>query len=264
MDEQETGGEQRRAPRHRGSTLGSVLIVLGIVLLGAAVSLAAAGGRPAGRVASVTPPPDRIATPGSTLAPPVIQAAPATTPTPPQETSAATTTPAPATPAPSPTAIPTRTPVPDRPHATQIKIPAIGLDAPIVEVGYDVVEIEGVRVIQWQVADYAAGHHSTSADPGEGGNIVIAGHDDWRGEVFRDLEHLTLGDHVILVTPGGEHTYAVTEIVYRKEAGMPIATRIATGQYFAPMPEERLTLVTCWPYGIDDHRLIVIAKPVRP
>jgi sortase (surface protein transpeptidase) len=30
----------------------------------------------------------------------------------------------------------------------------------------------------------------------------------------------------------------------------------------APMPEERLTLITCWPYGVDDHRLIVVAKPV--
>jgi len=28
------------------------------------------------------------------------------------------------------------------------------------------------------------------------------------------------------------------------------------------MPEERVTLVTCWPYGIDDHRIIVVAKPV--
>jgi len=264
MDDQQLGARRPRGPRRRVSTLGTALIVLGFLLLGAAATLAAAGGRPGGTTSSVAPPPDLVATPDAPLSPPVVQAAPSATATPSQETSAATTTPPPATPEPSPTAVPTPTPVPDRPHATQIKIPAIGLDAPIVEVGYDLVEIEGVQVFQWQVADYAAGHHSTSADPGEGGNIVIAGHDDWRGEVFRDLEHVTLGDQITLVTPEGEHTYAVTEIVYRKEAGMPIATRIATGQYFAPMPEERLTLVTCWPYGIDDHRLIVIAKPVRP
>ena len=42
----------------------------------------------------------------------------------------------------------------------------------------------------------------------------------------------------------------------------PLEERLATGQFMAPMGEERVTLVTCWPYGVDDHRLIVVAKPV--
>lgn len=262
MDSQRPGSGS--TPRRRGSALSGVLIVLGIALLGAAAILTAGGGLPTGRAASVTPPPDQIATPTITSARLAIEALPTTGETPTPTTTPPPRTPPPAAMAPTATPVPTPTPVPDLPPATRIKIPAIGLDAPIVEVGYDVVEIEGVRVIQWQVADYAAGHHSTSADPGEGGNIVISGHDDWRGEVFRDLEHVALGDRIVLETDEGEHAYAVVEIVYRREAGVPIATRIATGQYFAPMPEERVTLVTCWPYGVDDHRLIVIAKPAQP
>ena len=31
--------------------------------------------------------------------------------------------------------------------------------------------------------------------------------------------------------------------------------------YIGDTPDERLTLITCWPYGINDHRLIVIARP---
>ncbi|MCX7623227.1 MAG: sortase [Thermomicrobium sp.] len=147
------------------------------------------------------------------------------------------------------------------PPPTRIQIPSVGIDAPVVEVGYKIVEIQGVQVIEWEVADYAAGHHNTSANPGEGGNIVITGHNDWKGEVFRTLEHVKLGDEVILTSDAGVFRYRVVEIHYRKEVGVPLEERIATGRFLDPMPEERVTLVTCWPYGIDDHRIIVVAKP---
>ncbi len=158
---------------------------------------------------------------------------------------------------------PTATPKPKMPPPTRIQIPAVGIDAPVVEVGYRIIEIQGIQAIEWEVADYAAGHHSTSANPGEGGNIVIAGHSDYRGEVFRTLERVKLGDEVILTSDAGVFRYRVEEIHYRKEVGVPLEERIATGRFLDPMPEERVTLVTCWPYGIDDHRLIVIAKPAR-
>jgi len=148
------------------------------------------------------------------------------------------------------------------PPPTRIQIPSVGIDAPVVEVGYKIVDIEGVQAIEWEVAEYAAGHHNTSANPGEGGNIVISGHNDWKGEVFRTLEHVQLGDEVILTSDAGVFRYRVVEIHYRKEVGVPLEERLATGRFLDPMPEERVTLVTCWPYGIDDHRIIVVAKPV--
>jgi len=33
--------------------------------------------------------------------------------------------------------------------------------------------------------------------------------------------------------------------------------------YMDPTPDATLTMITCWPYGIDTHRLIVIAKPYQ-
>ncbi len=254
-------------PKRRRWSAGNLLIVLGILLLGAALAMAAV------EPPAVTrePPPDQVATPvgeASSRWRALVQA-PVSTPTPaPTPTPRARPTPSPAeTPepvVPTPTPSPTPTPVPDLPPPTHIRIPSVGIDAPVVEVGYEVVEIDGQQVIQWQVADYAAGHHNTSASPGEGGNIVISGHDDWRGEVFRTLEFAKIGDEVILTTPNGEYRYQIVEIHYRKEVGVPLEERIATGRFLDPMPEERVTLVTCWPYGVDDHRLIVVAKPVQP
>lgn len=149
----------------------------------------------------------------------------------------------------------------DMPPATHITIPSVGIDTDIVEVLPKTETIEGQIIESWQVADWAAGHHSGSADPGENGNIVLAGHDDVRGEVFRGLHDIAIGAEVLLTTADGVHRYVVEEIQVRLERGASLEERLATGQYIAPMPEERLTMITCWPYGIDDHRVIVIAKP---
>lgn len=222
--------------------VGNLLIVLGIALVGTALGIAVL------RTSNVAATRERIAsysaTPSTSLAsggPPVVQTDPS---------------PVSSTPQPSPS------PLVAMPKPTRIQIPAANIDTKIVEVGYDVVTIDGQQVIQWQVADHAAGHNSTSANPGEGHNIVITGHDDWRGEVFRTLEQAKPGDDVIITTEDGKvHHYSVTEVELRKEVGVPLSERLATGQFLAPMGEERVTLVTCWPYGVDDHRLIVIAKP---
>ncbi|WP_287426662.1 sortase [Thermomicrobium sp.] len=244
------GASSEPVGRGHVSLLGTLLILTGLVLLAIA-----AMGTVALRPTPETPPSQiaAIATP-----PPPLQAAASPTPT--------------ATPfaerldklpiVPSPTPEPTPTPRPKMPPPTRIQIPSVGIDAPVVEVGYKIVEIQGIKVIEWEVAEYAAGHHNTSANPGEGGNIVITGHSDWKGEVFRTLEHVKLGDEVILTSDAGVFRYRVTEIHYRKEVGVPLEERIATGRFLDPMPEERVTLVTCWPYGIDDHRIIVVAKPV--
>ena len=48
-----------------------------------------------------------------------------------------------------------------------------------------------------------------------------------------------------------------------KDKGEPEAVRRANAKWIGPFNEERLTLVTCWPYNNNTHRLIVIAKPVE-
>jgi sortase A len=162
---------------------------------------------------------------------------------------------APATPTPPPAPV-------DMPPATHIAIPAVGVDADILPVAPKTDTIDGQLVLMWPVVDWAAGHHDGSADPGEGGNIVLAGHDDVRGEVFHGLHDIDLGDEVQLTSANGIHRYVVVEVHLRRERGAQLSDRLAAGEFMAPMPEERLTLITCWPYGIDDHRLIVIAKPL--
>lgn len=149
----------------------------------------------------------------------------------------------------------------EMPGPTHLRIPGVGIDTEIVEVGYEVVEIDGHKVREWEVASYAAGHHKTSANPGEGGNIVVTGHNDWEGEVFRTLENVEAGQEVFLETEGAEHEYVIEEIHMRREVGVSMEERLATGQFMSDMPEERVTLITCWPYGVNDHRVIVVAKP---
>ena len=116
----------------------------------------------------------------------------------------------------------------------------------------------------WEVADYAAGHHFNSKNPGEGGNIILSGHNNWRGEVFRYLEFLKPGDIITVWTQEGKrYSYRVEEIKKLKEAGMSMPQRLENGKMMDPTPSEQLTLITCWPYTTFTHRLIVIAKPVN-
>jgi sortase A len=149
-----------------------------------------------------------------------------------------------------------------RTRAVHISVPAVGIDADIEEVSPVEVQLGQQTVFQWPVVDWAAGHHSTSANPGEGGNIVIAGHDDVRGEVFRGLHDIKVGDQVVVSTDTKDYTYVVQEIHMRLFNTASIDEQLTIGGFIGPMPEERLTLVTCWPYKVDSHRLIVVAKPL--
>jgi sortase A len=144
---------------------------------------------------------------------------------------------------------------------THIAVPAVGIDTEVVEVAPVAIQVGQQTVFEWPVADWAAGHHSSSANPGEGGNVVIAGHDDVRGEVFRGLHDIEVGDQVIVTTGDTSFTYVVQEIHLRLFNNQPLEEQLSVGGFIGPMPEERLTLVTCWPYRVDTHRLIVVAKP---
>lgn len=145
----------------------------------------------------------------------------------------------------------------------RIIAPAIALDAPVVEVGWYVVERNGQKESVWEAASFAAGHHKNSAVPGQGGNIVISGHHNIEGEVFKRLVELKPGDEVILQTEDGRSFgYRVVETMILPEAGASPEQRRANAQYMAPTAEERLTLITCWPYWTNTHRVVVIARPI--
>jgi sortase A len=161
----------------------------------------------------------------------------------------------------APTAAPTPPPRPKMPLPTHIMIPAIKVDSSIVEVGVSPVTVDGQDALIWDVAPYAVGHNFSSASPGEGENVVLTGHDDWQGEVFKNLYKLKKGDEIDVQAGDRQISYHVDDILLLPEVGEPLEKRIQNAAFIGTTGDERLTLVTCWPYAVDDHRLIVIARP---
>jgi len=146
----------------------------------------------------------------------------------------------------------------------RLVIPAIGLDAPVVPAGSRVVWIEGRRYREWLAPDRrAVGWHPTSAPIGEPGNTVLSGHHNIAGAVFRRLAEVKIGDRIQVDTRDGRFLYVVVERHILLERGQPLAVRLANARWIQPFPDERLTLVTCWPLWDNSHRLIVVARPVR-
>ncbi|MDI7277285.1 MAG: sortase [Anaerolineae bacterium] len=184
-------------------------------------------------------------------------------------TSTPTLTPTPLpslTPSPTVTPPPTLTPTPSRPQAasppTRIVIPAIDLDAPVLLAAWKVVVVEGQEVGQYEVPDSAAGFHVGSAYPGQAGNTVISGHHNLGAQVFRYLIDVEVGDEVILYVGHLAYHYRVTQKELLPEKGQPLEVRRQNARWIEPTADERLTLVTCWPYSGNSHRLILVAFPV--
>lgn len=172
--------------------------------------------------------------------------------------------------APAPAVIPTVGALPDdAPPAVgepnRIVIPSIDLDAPIEDVGWTVVERGDQRYTEWETADNAAGRHVNSARPGEAGNVVLSGHHNTKGEVFRAISEMKLapGAAIYLYDDQGQRfTYIVDEVTDPPllEVGASEEQRIANARYILPTNDARVTLVTCWPYWTNTHRVIVVGK----
>jgi sortase A len=146
----------------------------------------------------------------------------------------------------------------------RIVIPRLALDAPVRRVDLEQIEVEGQTFYQWQVPySREAGWHSDSARLGAAGNIVLNGHHNIYGEVFRYLVDLEIGDEIVLYDEGEAFTYTVQQQLLLPEYGEPIEVRLANAAWMEPTAEARLTLVTCWPYSGNTHRLIVVAVPAQ-
>jgi len=180
----------------------------------------------------------------------------------------------PYTPTPTPTQTPTPTPTPD-PSAG----PVIRLVIPSIKVDRAVVPLKQYRDnsgnIQYDTDSLFAnsnrldlvGQVISSLNPGDGGNIVLVGHNynqgwyAWEG-VFVNLKKLKPGDKITLYTQdGSKHQYEVTKVVqvpwvYRTAAELDNHLK-----YLGPSKNEKVTLVTCGgSFGIWSARIYVIAK----
>jgi sortase A len=141
--------------------------------------------------------------------------------------------------------------------------PAIGLEAPVIEMGWEVKTNEnGEEYSEWLVPAFAAGWHKNSALPGHTGNTVLSAHHNIDGEVFRYIVDLEPGDRVDLEADGRMYRYTVEEKYIVAEKNQPLAIRIENAQYIQPTDDDRLTLVTCWPYETNTHRVVVVARPI--
>ncbi len=146
----------------------------------------------------------------------------------------------------------------------RLVIPKIKVDSKVIEVGWETVEENGQLISVWQVAEFAVGQHRGSANPGEGDNIVLAGHVGGYGRVFKDLFYLQPGDEVIVYSRGQPYRYIVHERIIVDEEGVPAEQRLANARYIAPTGYEVVTMITCWPPSGPDkfkQRVIVRALP---
>lgn len=113
------------------------------------------------------------------------------------------------------------------------------------------------------------GQLAVSANPGEGGNIILVGHNynngwyDWEG-VFVRLSNMQAGDVITLMTEnGGEFQYIVQKVKKVPWQKRNLAELEKHQKFLWPTGHEQLTLVTCggtvlWSW---QARIYVVALP---
>jgi sortase A len=120
-----------------------------------------------------------------------------------------------------------------------LRIPKLHLEVPVLEGTDDLILNRGV------------GHLVGTANPGENGNLAIAGH---RDGFFRGLKDIGLGDTIGMVTLKQTETYVIDRITIVDPNDVSV---------LKPGPRPSLTLITCYPFyfvGSAPKRYIVQAS----
>jgi len=133
--------------------------------------------------------------------------------------------------------IPVPTPGPEQ--ATRIQIPAIGIDAPVVQG-------DG-----WEQLKKGVGQYVGSVNPGDDGNIVLSAHNDIFGEIFRELDQLKPGDQITLFTNQRAYNYVIVD----NKVVEPTAVEVMD-----QTEQPTVTLISCYPYLVDDQRIVVTGR----
>ncbi len=130
-------------------------------------------------------------------------------------------------------------PTPGAEQAIRLQVPAINVDAPVV-LG------DG-----WEQLKKGVGQYIHSPNPGKDGNLVLSAHNDIFGEIFRELDQLKEGDEVIVFTNQRAYTY----VVVQSQVVEPTQVEV-----MAPTKEPTVTLISCYPYLVDDQRIVITAR----
>jgi len=133
-------------------------------------------------------------------------------------------------------ALPLPTPSPEQ--AVRIQIPAISVDVPVVQG-------DG-----WEQLKKGVGQHIGSPNPGENGNMVLSAHNDVFGEIFRDLDKLKSGDNITIFTNLRTYTYVINQ----NRIVLPSQVEV-----MSPTSDAVVTLISCYPYMVDNRRIVVSA-----
>lgn len=132
-------------------------------------------------------------------------------------------------------------PTPGPQQARRLQIPALGVDSPIVQ-GDD-----------WEQLKKGIGQHIGTGLPGQEGNIVLSAHNDIYGEIFRDLDQMEIGDQFELSTDLQTFIYVVTDIQIVDPTDVWV---------MQPTDHASATLISCYPYRINTHRIVIFADLV--
>lgn len=124
-------------------------------------------------------------------------------------------------------------------QAIRIQIPALKVDAPIVQG-------DG-----WEQLKKGVGQHIGSGNPGLDGNVVLSAHNDVYGQLFRNLDKLVPGDQVILYTQLRQYVYVVTGTIIVEPTKVDV---------MMPTADPTITLISCYPYLVNKQRIVVFAK----
>lgn len=124
-----------------------------------------------------------------------------------------------------------------------LRIASVHLEVPVVEGTDDFTR------------NRAVGHIAGTAEPGQGGNVGIAGH---RDGFFRVLKDIHPGDAIHLITTKQDIRYVVDELFNVDPQDVSV---------LQPRSKGSLTLVTCYPFyflGSARQRFIVHALVAHP
>ncbi|MBN1146959.1 MAG: sortase [Anaerolineales bacterium] len=156
---------------------------------------------------------------------------------------------------------------------TRLKIPRLNINRAVIPIG---LHNKGGQ-LQWNTdvlfstsnRSDLVGQPVTSVNPGDGGNIILVGHNynnGWNswGAVFVNLKSLQPGDPITLYTKnGGEFQYVVQrvkQVPWLQKDASELEKHL---KYLWPTESEQLTLVTCGGANLFSWsaRIYVVALP---
>ncbi len=81
--------------------------------------------------------------------------------------------------------------------------------------------------------------------------MVVSAHNDIFGELFRHLDQLKPGDEILVSTATRQWEYRVTGVQIVEPTDVSV---------MAPTERPTLTLISCYPYLVDNQRIVVFAE----